>query len=134
MMRELRLFKKCGITDLGDLDGIHGPYRKLALALAERHESDFKPRGRGRPKKHRDDFELVLMVELLRHRDRLSIPKACKAIAKKGALPGNSDFLHERHKSLMKKRPWQVLLQGLKKIGGARYVEMLEDIIGAEIK
>ena len=69
------------------------------------------------------------LIALLDH-----VQKACKAIAKKGALPGNSDFLHERHKSLMKKRPWQVLLQGLKKIGGARYVEMLEDIIGAEIK
>jgi hypothetical protein len=133
MMRELRLFEKYGITDLRGAEAFFSsanPYRKLALAMAERYESDFKPRGRGRPKEHRDDFELVLMVELLTRRDGLSVPKACKAIAQKGARAGNSDFLYERHKFLMKKRPWRDLLQGLKQISGARYVEMLEETVG----
>jgi hypothetical protein len=137
MMRELRLFEKYGITDLRGLD-FHGPYRKLALALAERYEGDFKPRGRGRPKEHRDDCELVLMVELLTRRDGLSIPKACKAIAEKGALPGNPKSLYERHKFLMKQRPWRVLLQMFEQIfeqiGGALYVETLEETIGANLK
>jgi hypothetical protein len=135
MMRELQLFEKYGITDLGGAEAFFSaanPYRKLALAMAERYESDFKSRGRGRPKEHRDDCELVMMIELLRHRDKLSVPKACKTIAQKGALPGNSASLCERYKSLMKmkERPWQGLLQGLKQIAGTRYVEMLEEIIG----
>jgi len=50
IMRELRLFIKYGITDLRGLDfDADNPWRKLALALAERYEGDFKPRGRGRP-------------------------------------------------------------------------------------
>jgi len=134
MMRELRLFKKCGITDLRGLNP-DSPYRKLALALAKRYESDFKPRDRGRPKKHRDDCELVLMVELLTRRDDdLSIRRACKMIAEKGALPGSPNSIYERHKFLMKQRPWRVLRQGLKQITGALYVEILEETIGAILK
>ena len=133
MMRELRLFEKYGITDLRGLD-FHGPYRKLALALAERYEGDFKPRGCGRPKEHRDDCELVLMVELLTRRDCLSVRCACKTIAEKGALPGSPNSLYERHKFLMKQRPWRVLLQGFEQITGALYVEMLEETIGAKLK
>ena len=134
MMRELRLFEKYGITDLRGLD-FHGPYRKLALALAERYEGDFKPRGCGRPKEHRDDCELVLMVELLTRRDDdLSIRRACKMIAEKGALPGSPNSIYERHKFLMKQRPWRVLLQGFEQITGALYVEMLEETIGAKLK
>ena len=133
MRRELRLFEKYGITDLRGLNP-DSPYRKLALALAKRYESDFKPRDRGRPKKHRDDCELVLMVELVRRRDNLSVPCACKTIAEKGAPPGSPNSLYERHKFLMKQRPWRVLLQGFEQITGALYVEMLEETIGAKLK
>ena len=135
IMRELRLFIKYGITDLRGLDfDADNPWRKLALALAERYEDDFKPRGRGRPKEHRDDCELVLMVELLTRRDCLSVRCACKTIAEKGALPGSPNSLYERHKFLMKKRSWRVLRQGLKQITGALYVEILEETIGAILK
>ena len=154
LTRELRLFEKYGITDLSGLD-FHGPYRKLALALAERYEDDFKPRGRGRPKGNRYDCDLVLMVELLRRRDHLSIPRACEMIAEKGALPGRPKSLYQRHKSLMKqpqreeddldlpdgtakkvkvRHPWRVLLQRLEQLAGARYVEILEETVGAKLK
>jgi hypothetical protein len=135
VMRDLRLFEKYGITDLRGLDcDVDNPWRKLALALAERYEDGFKLRGRGRPKEHDDDSELILMVELLRHRDGLSVRRACKTIAEKGALSGNPDSLYERHKSLMKvRRGWPVLLEVLEKIGGNRYVETLEETFGAKL-
>jgi hypothetical protein len=81
MMRELRLFEKYGISLRGGEKFINAdnPYRKLALEMAKRYESDYKPRGRGRPRKHYDDCELVFMVELLTLRNGLSILKAGRA-------------------------------------------------------
>ena len=136
MMRELRLFKKYGITDLRDLvSTADSPWRKLALAVAERNEDGFKLRGRGRPKEHDDDPELILMVELLRRRDGLSVRRACKTIAEKGVLSGNPNSLYERHKSLMKvRRGWPMLLQILEEqISGDLCVEALEKTFGAKL-
>jgi hypothetical protein len=133
MMRELRLFEEYGITDLRGFD-FHSPWRKLALALAERYEGDFKSRSPGRPKKHEDDPELVLMVELLRRRDGLTIAHACKMIIEKGVFSSKPNSLYERYKTLMKRRHWRVILEGFEKISGNRYVETLEETFGAKLK
>jgi hypothetical protein len=137
MMREFRLFKKYGITDLRGLDP-DSPYRKLALALAERYESDFKPRGRGRPKKYDDDPELFLMVELLSQRDGLSVAEACRVIAEKGAIKGKATTLRDRYKALMheSRGHWKMLRSGLESLAGDRdrYIEGLEEVVGGNLK
>ena len=138
MMRELRLFQKYGITDLrGLVSTADSPWRKLALALAERYENGFKLRGRGRPKEHDDDPELILMVELLRCRDRLSIAKACKVIAEKGAIKGKPKTLQDHHKTLMRNRHWKVFIHGFElakaKVGADQYIKVLEEMVGGKI-
>lgn len=122
-----RLFQKYGIDPTGG-----DRWRDIALALAERHEPDFSSRKRGRPREHDDDPKLILMIELLRYRDGMSITKACKAIAEKGAIKGEPKALQNRYKRLMRDRHWKSLLQIFKAMAGDRWVETLEAGIGCK--
>jgi hypothetical protein len=130
--RVKRLFRKYRIDPTsGDR------WRDLALALAKRHEPHFSPLKRGRPKKHDDDPELILRVELLRCRDGLSITNACKVISETGALKGKPTTLQDRYKRLMHhpRHDWCTLLKVLRAMARDRdtYIEGLEAGSGAKI-
>jgi len=128
-----RLFQKYGVDSNGE-----NAWRDLALALARRHEPDFSSRS-GRPKERQDDPELILMIELLRCRDGLSIAKACKAIAEKGAIKGKprTRTLQNRYKDLRRHDHWKVIIQVLEmvkaKVGVDQYIEALEEVVGGRI-
>ena len=128
-----RLFQKYGI----DPDGQHA-WRDLALALARRHEPGFSSRKSGSPKKHDDDAELIFIIELLRCRNRLSIPEACKAIAEMGAIKGKptAKALQNRYKEL-KRHGWKAIIQGFDilkaKVGVDQYIEVLKEVVGRGI-
>jgi hypothetical protein len=77
------------------------------------------------------------MVELLRRRDGLSIAKACKAIAERGAIKGKPETLQGRHKWLMHHVHWKPIIQIFKlakaKLGVDRYIEFLEEVVGGRM-
>jgi len=128
-----RLFQKYGVDPNGE-----NAWRDLALAPAKRHEPDFTSRS-GHPKKRQDDPELILMIELLRCRDRLSISKACKAVAERGAIKGKpgARTLQDRYKKLRRDPHWKVIIQGFEsfktKVGVDQYIEGLGKVVGARI-
>jgi hypothetical protein len=124
VLKYVLLFRKYGI-DPNDQNA----WRDLALALARRHEPGYL-RPRGRPKEHDDDVELILMIELLRCRDGLTIADTCKAIAEKGAIKGKPKTLQNRYKALTRHRHWKVIIRVLKilkaKFGDRAYIEASE--------
>jgi hypothetical protein len=128
-----RLFEKYGVDPNGEQ-----AWQDLALGLARRHEPDFSSRKCGSPKKHDDDVELIFMIELLRCRNRLSIPEACKAIAEMGAIKGKptAKTLQNRYKEL-KRHGWKAIIQGFDilkaKVGVDQYIEVLKEVVGRGI-
>ena len=128
-----RLFQKYGVDPNGE-----NAWRDLALALARRHEPDFSSR-RGRPKERQDDLELISMIELLQCRDDLSIAKACKVIAEKGAIKGKpgARWLQNRYKALTRDRHWKKVIQLFKmakvKVGADQSIEVLKEVVGGII-
>jgi hypothetical protein len=131
VLKVVRLFQKYGIDPNGE-----NAWRDLALALARRHEPGYS-RPRGRPKEHYDDVELILMIESLRCRDKLSIAKACKAISEKGAIKGKPKTLQNRYKGLTRDRHWKVIILVLKmlkaKFGDRAYIEAWEGALRGRI-
>jgi hypothetical protein len=129
VIKTLKLFQKFGIDPKSEDAPIH-----LAIALAERYEPGFgPPRKRGRRREHaNDDIQLMLMVELLKHRDDFSVREACEVIARAGAIKERSKTLQGRHKRLIRNGHWRTLIKGLKIIAQskARYIECLEVGVG----
>ena len=129
VIKTLKLFQKFGIDPKSEDAPMH-----LAIALAERYEPGFgPPRKRGRRREHaNDDIQLMLMVELLKHRDDFSVRKACEVIARAGAIKERSKTLQERHKRLIRNGRWKTLIKGLQTIAQskARYIESLEAGVG----
>jgi hypothetical protein len=109
----------------------------LAATAGVTSRLPFSPLKRGRPKKHDDDPELILRVELLRCRDGLSITNACKVISETGALKGKPTTLQDRYKRLMHhpRHDWCTLLKVLRAMARDRdtYIEGLEAGSGAKI-
>jgi hypothetical protein len=83
VIETLKLFREFGIDPKSEDAGMH-----LAIALAERYKPGFgPPRKRGRRREHdSDDIQLMLMVELLKHRNDFSVRKACEVIAEARAI------------------------------------------------
>jgi hypothetical protein len=129
VIKTLKLFQKFGIDPKSE----DAPM-DLAIAIAERYEPGFgPPRKRGRRREHaNDDIQLMLMVELLKHRDDFSVRKACEVIARAGAIKERSKTLQERHKRLIRNGHWKTLIKGLQIIAPskARYIECLEAGVG----
>jgi len=125
-----RLFEKYGV----DLNSGH-IWRDLALALARRYEPGFSSRKSGSPKKHDDDVELIFIIELLRCRDGMSIPEACKAIAEKGVIKGKPKTLQSRYKEL-KRHGWKGIVRGFDilkaNVGADRYLKFYRRWLGGE--
>ena len=116
-IRTLKLFQEFDIDpNSGDA------WMRLAIALAERYKPGFgPPRKRGRRREHAsDDIQLMLMVELLKHRDDFSVRKACAVIAQAGAIKERSKTLQERHKRLIRNGHWKTLIKGLRTIAQSK--------------
>ena len=74
---------------------------QLALALAEKHVPGFQPppTQQGRPKERAEyGTTLVLLVGLLRTRDRLSVRAAIRKIAAAGCISGSEEKLRDLYK------------------------------------
>ena len=129
VVKTLKLFHEFGIDPKSEDASMH-----LAIALAERYKPGFgPPRKRGRRREHaNDDIQLMLMVELLKHRDDFSFRKACEVIAQIGAIKERSKTLQERRKRLICNGHWKTLIKGLQTIAQskARYIECLEAGVG----
>jgi hypothetical protein len=126
VIETLKLFQEFGIDPKSE-----DAWMRLAIALAERYKPGLGlPRKRGRRREHaNDDIHLMLMVELLKHRDDVSVREACEVIAQTGAIKEiSSKTLQERHKRLMRNGHWKTLIKGLQTIaqGEERYIECLE--------
>jgi hypothetical protein len=113
-------------------------WKKLAVALAERHVPGFMPPPRrGRPKQH-DDIKLALLVELLGERDGLKIKAATDEIADFRIFSGTAGQLRERYK---KRSPQvRVIVEFLKRFNEAAakadgsnpkvlWIEALEELV-----
>jgi hypothetical protein len=128
----LLLFDHFGIDPTGD-----NAWRDLAGALAARHVPGFRPPPEkpGRPMERLDDdVTLVLMVDLLKRRDRKSVRGAIRVVVEKNAIAGTVPTLLDRYKKAVKK-PALALIIGLigrvaEKHGEAVVVEILEATIG----
>jgi len=129
VIKTLELFQEFDIDPNSEVAGM-----RLAIALAERYKPGFgPPRKRGRRAEHvNDDIHLMLMVELLKNRDDLSVREACEVIVQAGAIRQRSKTLQERHKRLMRNGHWKTLIKGLRTIepSKARYIESLEAGVG----
>src|SRR5262249_21227999 len=126
VVKTLKLFHEFGIDPKSEDASMH-----LAIALAERYKPGFgPPRKRGRRREHaNDDVHLMLMVELLKHRDDFSVREACEVIARAGAIKEiSSKTLQERHKRFIRNGHWKTLIKDLKIIAQSkeRYIECLE--------
>jgi hypothetical protein len=99
------LFAHYEIDPAGAFEG--GPkmasaWANLAWHLAREHVPGFSgpPRRRGRPPTRKsDDVTLVMHVELLKRRDKLSERKAIKEISAQRLVSGTEDTLLKRYKS-----------------------------------
>lgn len=99
------LFAHYGVdsTDaFGDGPEMAKAWANLAWRLARQHVPGFAgaPRGRGKPPtRKQDDVLIVMHVELLKRRDRLSERKAIKRIADGHVVPGKEAALLKRYKN-----------------------------------
>jgi hypothetical protein len=104
-------------------------WEELAWALACEYVPGFSStRKQGRPAGQPDDFQLMIMIELLRRRHRgWSIPMACAAIAKVRAIDKPAKTLQDRYKVLRNRDPdWKTLLD-------AWNVDFLEAQVGSRL-
>ena len=134
VIEALKLFREFGIDPKSEDAWMH-----LAIALAERYKpGSGPPRKRGRRREHAsDDTHLMVMVELLKHRDDFSVRESCEVIAQAGAIKKiSSTTLQERHKRLMRNGHWKTLIKGLRTMAQskARYIECLEVGVGDLLK
>jgi hypothetical protein len=100
--RERGMVKARRLMEQFEIDPEHpDAWQDLALALVQGFS----------PMKPDMDFKLVMMVELLRQRDRMKIREACQHIVFVGAIDGDPDKLKQRYKDLKKDRRWETLLK-----------------------
>jgi hypothetical protein len=129
----LLLFKHFGVNPLAE-----NAWRDLAMALAERHVPGFgSPRKRGRPREHQEeDMTLVLLVELLRRRDRVGVKAAIRKIADARIFNRTDETLLANHKKAAKEQA--ALLQFFERVaeglGQPIFVQCLEDAVGGLLR
>lgn len=120
-------------------------WMELALRLAHQHVPGFRtppspPRKPGRPRERdQDDITLLLVVELLKRRDHLSIKAATKKIADAEIIKGAPETLRFRYnnRTVINSHGENSLVPALElfqqlalRIGEDAFIKCLEDALG----
>jgi hypothetical protein len=136
------LFAHYEIDPAGAFDG--GPemataWANLAWHLAREHVPGFSgpPRRRGRPPTRKlDDVTLVMHVELLKRRDKLSERKAIKTISDQRLVSGTEDTLLKRYKNAKTQfRPISVMFDNAaSRVGKDAFLWALTDALFGDDK
>ena len=121
-------------------------WQKLAIGLARKHVPGFRPprKTQGRPRERAQDaITLVMLVELLKRRDRLPVSSALQRIAEVGAIPGAYETLRTMHREASKRGAKQhknllplveLLDRVAESIGDDRLIDSLDYAVGYRLR